>query len=419
MTEQLLNTYIEALRQINILSRLDLLLLLPDGNVAANFSHYTQHKMIRTRRANARKKFLDEVLPQFLHEPDYAGSAAPAATDGYFFYALPVMVADIRLLLCLGPFYIDQLVTGMIEADLPHYGINEIPDAASLFSRLSGAGSVCRASDSGDASVFCFPSPDSSSVHAGSAASDSSRAQLSRADEELELAELARQNPVAHIRHNARLEKLIRNAITNGDVEFMEHELKNLYFMEAGHYQANADQLRRMKQIAMLVNTVSCRAAEDGGAPSVWIRSICASISDQIETLNDIARLNDLRKELPLLYCRKVRESKLEGHSPYVRQCIRWIHARLREDITLKAAAAHCGISYEYMSRLINQECGCSFSELLHQIRCQVATDFLKYGASVSETAEKCGYKTSSQFCHAFQKRYGTSPKKWQQEHSS
>ena len=210
----------------------------------------------------------------------------------------------------------------------------------------------------------------------------------------------------------------MRNAITNGDIEFMEHELKNLYFMEAGHYQANADQLRRMKQLAMLVNTVSCRAAEDGGAPSVWIRSICASISDQIETQNDIAALNDLTKELPLLYCRKVRETKLEGYSPYVRQCIRLIHARLREDITLKTVAEQNGISYEYMSRLIHQECGCSFSELLHRIRCQTATDFLKYGAGVSETAEKCGYKTSSQFCHAFQKRYGISPKKWQREHT-
>ena len=247
MSEQLLNTYIEALRQVNILSRLDLLLLLPDGNVAADFSRYTQHKMIRTRRTNARKKFLDEVLPQFLHEPDYAGSAAPMTVDSYSFYALPVTAGGVRLLLCLGPFYIDQLVTGMIEADLPHYGINEIPDAASLFFRLPGAGSACRASDFGDASVFCFPSPDSSSVHAGSAASDSSRAQLSRADEELELAELARQNPVAHIRHNARLEKLMRNAITNGDVEFMEHELKNLYFMEAGHYQAKADTFRDME----------------------------------------------------------------------------------------------------------------------------------------------------------------------------
>lgn len=399
----MLNNYVESLRKLNILTRFDLLLLRPDETVVADFTRYTQHKMIRNRRAEARRKFLAQVLPLFADTPDYPGTETPVESEGYYFYALPVTVAKSRLLLCLGPFYVDQLVTGIIETDLPHYGINEIPDAASLFLRLpgrdpSGSGHFPAQNDA--------PTPGAHTPSAG------------LVEEELKLAELARQNPVAHIRHNARLEKLMRNAITNGDVEFMEQELKNLYFMEAGHYQAEADQLRRMKQIAMLVNTVSCRAAEDGGAPSVWIRSICAVLSDQIEASDDITKLNELTKELPLLYCKKVRGSKLEGYSPYVRRCIRLIHARLREDITLKAAAEQNGISYEYMSRLIHQECGCSFSELLHRIRCQAATDFLRYGAGVGETAEKCGYKTSSQFCHAFRKQYGISPKKWQQEHT-
>ncbi|MCI8390440.1 MAG: helix-turn-helix domain-containing protein [Roseburia sp.] len=82
------------------------------------------------------------------------------------------------------------------------------------------------------------------------------------------------------------------------------------------------------------------------------------------------------------------------------------------------AVCRYAGLPGHRHARLIHQECGCSFSELLHRIRCQTATDFLKYGAGVSETAEKCGYKTSSQFCHAFQKRYGISPKKWQREHT-
>ena len=73
-----MNNYIEYLRKLNILTRLDLLLLRPDETVVADFTHYTQHKMIRNRRAEARKKFLARILPLFANMPDYPGTDTPA-----------------------------------------------------------------------------------------------------------------------------------------------------------------------------------------------------------------------------------------------------------------------------------------------------------------------------------------------------
>lgn len=395
MSEQL-DAYMEYLRQLNILSRLDMILVRQDGGVVAEFAHYTRHKLIQNRRKNAKKKFLDQMCLQSRSVPRYAGSETPAAVDGYNFFGFPVTVSGSRLFLCLGPFYIDGLITDMIEEDLPHYGINDIPGVVTLFRRLPEVSAEGVAGDTGTGKEGCVRDTQG---------------------KELEAMELIRLNSPTQIKYNARIEKAMRTAIMNGDEERMERLNKEFYFMEAGHYLADVNSLKRMKHIAMIGNTVGCRAAEDGGAPSVLVRSICADFADKIEALDDIPGLNGLMRELSTVYCKKVRETKLEGYSLHVRQCIKWMYAHLDREPTLKEAAENSRVSYEYMSRLINKECGCNFSELLHRIRCEAATGYLQCGEGIRETAEKCGYKNSSQFCRAFQKIYGMSPGKWRQEH--
>lgn len=121
----------------------------------------------------------------------------------------------------------------------------------------------------------------------------------------------------------------------------------------------------------------------------MWVRSICTDFADQIEETDDIFRLNALIKEMSAVYCKRVRDTKMEGYSPHVRQCIRWMHAHIDKDPTLREAAKHNGVSYEYMSRLLNKECGCGFSDLLHRIRCEAAAGYLQCGEGIRETAEK------------------------------
>lgn len=368
MSKQL-DVYIEYLRQLNVIAKLDMILINLDGNVLAEFAHYSQHKMIRNRRNSAKKKFIDRMCLQFCGTPEYAGSKVPVAVDGYYFFAVSLAVDGCPLLLCLGPFYIDQFLTDMIEGDLPHYGMNDIPGAVMLFSQVPGV----PLSTEGE----------------GNAGGGEEKPFAGVSEGELEEMEMIRLNSPTQIKYNAKIEKAIRTAIRNGDEELMKRLNEEVYFMEAAHYLAEANNLKRMKYTAMIANTLGCRAAEDGGAPSVWVRSICVDFADQIEETDDIFRLNALIKEMSAVYCKRVRDTKMEGYSPHVRQCIRWMHAHIDKDPTLREAAEHNGVSYEYMSRLLNKECGCGFSDLLHRIRCEAAAGYLQCGEGIRETAEK------------------------------
>ena len=234
--------------------------------------------------------------------------------------------------------------------------------------------------------------------------------------EELEIREAQSFNPTSQIRYNARNEKIVRTAITNGDIEMIKKYNAEFEYLSSEHFLAGEEPLKRMKHGISGANSVYCRAAEDGGAPSVMIRSICADYAEKIEKAENAEELAGLRKEAALVYCQKVCEVKRKNYSLHVRHCLNWIEEHLAGDLTLIEASKACGVSYDYLSRLIKKECGCSFSELAHRLRCERATCYLLDGNEIWEAAEKCGYKSSSQFCHAFRQIYGISPKKWEQK---
>ena len=237
--------------------------------------------------------------------------------------------------------------------------------------------------------------------------------------EESDVRETQKFCSTSQIRYNARNEKIIRMAIANGDVEVIRQYNERFEYMIPEHFLSGEEPLKRAKHGSSVGNSVYCRAAEDGGVSSVMIRSICAAYADRISEAKGVEELSKLTKEAAMVYCQKVREEKQKHYSLHVRNCVNWIEEHLTEKLTLNDAADFCGISYDYLSRLIKKDCGCSFSGLVHKSRCQMASYYLQEGKNLWEIAEKCGYKSSSQLCHAFRHIYGVSPKKWLQEGSS
>ncbi len=394
MSEHILIKYTEYLKNINILSKLDIVMITRDGNVAADFIKCSNHKFIQKRRNQARREFIDYVLSLSDTDPDFQGTVSPHMIKEYYFHAAVIRLGQDKYILCIGPFYIDEFISSMIEADLPHYRLTDINTALNIFQSIPG---------------------ESDKRESFSAQKDDSRTVIQK---ELEIREIHRLNPTSQIRYNAKNEKIIRLAITNGDIEIIKKYNNTFDYMMPDHLLIGEEPLKRAKHGISSGNSVYCRAAEDGGASSVLVRNICAEYAERISKTNDLEQLINLRKEAALIYCRKVREVKQKKYSLYVRHCVNWIEDHLSDNITLSDAAKWCGISYDYLSRLIKQDCGCSFSELVHKSRCQVATYYLQYGMEIWEIAEKCGYKSSSQFCHAFHKLYGMSPGNWQKEHT-
>lgn len=148
------------------------------------------------------------------------------------------------------------------------------------------------------------------------------------------------------------------------------------------------------------------------------------------------ARLEELRRRLPYreqaplftlkacLYavCAAFKESvaltdRRSRHSALIHEVTDYMAANFARDITLQDLATHFGYEYSYMSRIFKQSFSMSFSEYLnvcrynHAVTCLVETEL-----SVTEIAERCGYRSVRTFNDVFLKRAGISPTRFKQQ---
>ena len=114
MAERIYEIYIDYIKNLNLLSKLDMVLITESGSVAADFIK-TRQKLIQQRRNYSRQQFIDYLLCQAKLHLDFNGTDFPVARDDYYFHAVGVTLEGEKFFLCLGPFYIDEFLSSMIE----------------------------------------------------------------------------------------------------------------------------------------------------------------------------------------------------------------------------------------------------------------------------------------------------------------
>lgn len=93
-----------------------------------------------------------------------------------------------------------------------------------------------------------------------------------------------------------------------------------------------------------------------------------------------------------------------------------WISQHYTEDITLKQAAQVFGYEYHYLSRLLSQNYGISFSQLLADYRLEHAMELLRTTAlPISEILLCSGFQSIRNFNRLFKLRTGMSPNAYRQ----
>ncbi|MBS5787685.1 MAG: phosphoenolpyruvate hydrolase family protein [Clostridioides difficile] len=107
----------------------------------------------------------------------------------------------------------------------------------------------------------------------------------------------------------------------------------------------------------------------------------------------------------------------LEGvnkHYDYVEFVKEYVSIHYMEDISFTELAKVVHISRTHLSRLFNNEVGCTFSEYLSRYRINKAIDILKKEKiQLKEVADLVGYKDYAHFSKVFKKQVGISPKKY------
>ena len=89
------------------------------------------------------------------------------------------------------------------------------------------------------------------------------------------------------------------------------------------------------------------------------------------------------------------------------------------QTITLQSVAEHFHYSPAYLSRLIRQRTGRTFSDVLKEYKLRRAAMLLKKGpGKLNDICETVGYKDVAQFIHSFKEQYGVTPAQYRKQHS-
>ncbi|WP_077065026.1 response regulator [Gracilibacillus massiliensis] len=104
--------------------------------------------------------------------------------------------------------------------------------------------------------------------------------------------------------------------------------------------------------------------------------------------------------------------------SPLVKQSLQYIRKHYRDpDVTLETIAASLHVSTVYLSRMIKQELGKSYVQILTHMRLRAAKELLQTtDLSIREVAERVGYDSQHYFSTAFRKSVGITPKQYKQQ---
>lgn len=100
----------------------------------------------------------------------------------------------------------------------------------------------------------------------------------------------------------------------------------------------------------------------------------------------------------------------------YARKIRNYIDAMYMKKICVEDLADQLHLNRRYLTRLFHAETGMSIREYLLRTRMREATECLRAGLSVGETAERCGYEDVFLFSKLFRKTYGVSPSGWKNQ---
>lgn len=119
-------------------------------------------------------------------------------------------------------------------------------------------------------------------------------------------------------------------------------------------------------------------------------------------------------------FLEEIKKEIKEEESPYnplVQDAVKYIRENYAKDISLTAVAEHLAVNPSYLSRLLKQETGDNFTDILADIRIRKAKQLLNEpGIRISDVTELVGYSNYEYFFQVFRKSVGISPSEYRRQ---
>lgn len=172
--------------------------------------------------------------------------------------------------------------------------------------------------------------------------------------------------------------------------------------------------LRRLKNVAIILNTLLRMSARNSDVPAIMIHRISEKFAYEIENANQVETLHQLEDRMIEEYCDVVVSSSLSKYSNMTQRVIEYILSFYNKQINKEELAAKLSTHPSHLSRKFKEETNMTLTSFQQMLRIKQAKHLLRTESlSVEEIAWMIGYEDPSYFARVFKKETGITPSQY------
>ncbi|MEH7304063.1 helix-turn-helix domain-containing protein [Neobacillus drentensis] len=209
-------------------------------------------------------------------------------------------------------------------------------------------------------------------------------------------------------------ERNFMNAVEKGDKKTALQLINSRNMLFSFSERFPNQPLRRMKNIAIILNTLLRTSARNSYVPAIMIHRISEKFAYEIENANQVETLHQLEDRMIEEYCDLVISNSLSKFSTMTQRVIEHLLSFYNKQINKEDLAAQLSIHPSHLSRKFKEETKITLTAFQQMLRIKEAKHLLKTeNLSIEEIAWTIGYDDPSYFTRVFKKETGRTPSQY------
>ena len=218
-----------------------------------------------------------------------------------------------------------------------------------------------------------------------------------------------------HLHNPYQHEQKKLGSIRAGNLKLLEECQNEVWPGEIGQLADNP--LRQEKNLSIVVISIACRAAIDGGVAPQKAFSMSDVFISNIERMTQVLPIQAAVVEYEREFARAVEQVKHDSeHNRYVERAKEYVAEHIDESIRVVQIGEALGINENYLTGLFHKYEGITLQHYIRKEKVRQAKELLLYSSySCSEIAALLCFSTQSHFWSAFKREVGMTPAKYRE----
>ena len=218
-----------------------------------------------------------------------------------------------------------------------------------------------------------------------------------------------------HLHNPYQHEQKKLGSIRAGNLKLLEECQNEVWPGEIGQLADNP--LRQEKNLSIVVISIACRAAIDGGVAPQKAFSMSDVFISNIERMTQVLPIQAAVVEYEREFARAVEQVKHDSeHNRYVERAKEYVAEHIDESIRVVQIGEALGINENYLIGLFHKYEGITLQHYIRKEKVRQAKELLLYSSySCSEIAALLCFSTQSHFSSAFKREVGMTPAKYRE----